>query len=234
MKNIIGYAVMLMSMILSTCCSADIVSRTIIDFRDDAEEDITGPTAGDVRRSSSDLEIGNENGIEQWVGLRFQNVTIPFGSEINSATVRFTATTTDVGTLVIPILGELSLDPVEFGDTTPLTGRPLTGTSVEWNIDPWFPGDSGLNTTTPDMSALIQEMVDQTGWSSGNSMVFIFKNDPMDSSERIAYSFDGDPQQAAVLEIDFTTAVPEPGSSSLILLSWMGLVLSRRRRRAEF
>jgi hypothetical protein len=230
MKTRFCYLAVILSAMLSTSLSADIINRTIIDFRDDAEEDITGPTAGDVRRSSSDLEIGNENGIEQWVGLRFQNVTIPAGSVINSATVRFTATTTDVGTLTIPILGELSLDPVEFGDTTPLTGRPLTSTSVDWNIDPWFPGDSGANTTTPELGAMVQEIVDQNGWASGNSMVFIFKNDPMDTSERIAYSFDGDPQQAAVLEIDFTTPVPEPGGSIVILISWLGLNLLRRQR----
>ncbi len=35
-------------------------------------------------------------------------------------------------------------------------------------------------------------------------MAFIFFNDPMDSSERIAVSFDGNPAEAALLTIDFT------------------------------
>jgi hypothetical protein len=35
-------------------------------------------------------------------------------------------------------------------------------------------------------------------------MAFIFQNDPMDTSERIAVSYDGDPAQAALLTIDFT------------------------------
>ena len=39
---------------------ADTIDRIVIAQNDDAEEDITGPTAGDVRRTSSDLEIGNE------------------------------------------------------------------------------------------------------------------------------------------------------------------------------
>lgn len=128
---------LLLGAMLPRFCLADIISRTIIDFRDDAEEDITGPTAGDVRRSSSDLEIGNENGIEQWVGLRFQDVAIPSGSIVNSATIRFTATTTDVGTLTIPVFGERSLNAVEFGDVTPLTGRPLTSDfvdHVDWHV----------------------------------------------------------------------------------------------------
>ena len=192
--------------LLPTAGDADTFSTRIIDFRDDAEEDITGPTAGDVRRASSDLEIGNENLVEQWVGVRFQDVTIPAGSVINSATIQFTGTTTDVGILSVPILGELSPDPLEFGDLTPLTTRTLTMSSVAWTIDPWvLPNDVfGANTTTPDLAVVVQDIVDQNGWDSGNSMAFIFQNDPMDTSERIAVSYDGDPAQAALLTIDFT------------------------------
>lgn len=186
---------------------AEVVSVQIIDFRDDAEEEITGPNAGNVFRSSSDLEFGNQNGVEQWVGLRFQNLAIPNGAIINSASIRLTATTTDVGTLVIPVVGELSPDTVDFSDLTPLTNRPLTTAQLLWNVDPWFPGDSGPNTTTPDLAAIVQEIVGQGGWSSGNSMVFLFMNDALDSSERIAVSFDGNPAMSAVLTIDYT---PQP------------------------
>lgn len=192
--------------------SAQIFSARIIDFRDDAEEDITGPTAGDVRRASSDLEIGNENLVEQWVGLRFQDVTIPAGSVINSASIQFTGTSTDVGILTVPVLGELSPDPVEFGDLTPLTGRQLTSASASWTIDPWvLPNDAnGPNTTTPDLAAVVQEIVDQNLWESGNSMAFIFQNDPMDTSERIAVSFDGNPAEAALLVIDYSPPASNP------------------------
>lgn len=189
--------------------NADTFSARIIDFRDDAEEDVTGPTAGDVRRASSDLEIGNENLVEQFVGLRFQDVTIPAGSTINSATIQFTGTSTDVGILTVPILGQLSPDTVEFDDLTPITGRPLTTASTAWTIDPWvLPNDAfGPNTTTPDLSAVVQEIVDQDLWEAGNSMAFIFQNDPMDTSERIAVSYDGNPAEAALLVIDYTPPV---------------------------
>ena len=200
-------------------CSADLVSTRVIDFRDDAEEEITGPNAGNVFRSSSDLEFGNQNGVEQWVGLRFQNLAIPMGSTINSATIQLTATTTDVGTLNIPIFGELSPDTVEFGDLTPLTTRPLTAAHVQWNVDPWFPGDSGPNTTPPDLSTIVKEIVDLNGWSSGNSMVFLFQNDALDSSERIAVSFDGNPSMSALFTVDFTPpSVPEPSTTWLVPL----------------
>lgn len=204
MKLRLTLSLLLLAGLPATHLSADTIARTIIASADDAEEDITGPDAGNVRRTSSDLEIGNENGILQWVGLRFQEIVIPPGSTINSATIRFTGAETDVGNLIIPIFGELSLEPDEFADETPITGRDLTSSSVMWDIDPWFPGDFGPNTTTVDLSTIVQEIIDQEGWSSSTSVVFILQNDPMDTSERLAVSFDGNPAQAAELTIEFT------------------------------
>ena len=186
-------------------CLADNITVSIVHFADDAEEDITGPMVGNVRRSSSDLEIGNENGVEHWVGLRFQNLAIPPGAVINSASIKFTASETDVGTLTIPIFGELSDDADEFSDLLPITTRPLTTATTIWEVDPWFPGDSGVNTTTTDLAAIVQEIVDQSGWELGNSLAFILLNDPGDTSERIAVSFDGNPAMAAELSVDFST-----------------------------
>ena len=146
-----------------------------------------------------------KDGIEQWIGVRFQHIHIPGGSTINSATIKFTADGVDVGNLLIPVVAEIDLDGEEFGDDTPLTGRVYSSTTVLWDPDPWFPGDCGANTTTPDLSALVQEIVDQPGWTEiSRSFVFIFQNDPMDSSERIAVAWDGDPLQAAQLTVDFT------------------------------
>ena len=210
--------------LLPVASNAETFTARVIDFRDDAEEDITGPTAGDVRRSSSDLEIGNENLVEQFVGLRFQDVTIPAGSTINSATVQFTGTSTDVGRLTVPIQGQLSPDTVEFGDLTPISGRPFTNSSVAWEIDPWvLPNDVfGPNTTTPNLAAVVQEIVDQDLWEAGNSMVFVFQNQPMDTSERIATSFDSDPNAAPILVIDFTPPT-DPVDPTPVLLGDVNL-----------
>lgn len=216
MKSQFVLAFLIIAAALPLPARADTIVRTIIEFFDDAEEDVTGPDAGNVRRMSSDLEIGNENGILQWVGLRFQNIVIPSDSTINSATIRFTGVETDAGSLVIPIFGELSLNPDEFSDATPLTGRTLTLASVVWDMDPWFPGNSGVNTTTPTLATIVQEIVDQNGWAPGTGIVFLILNDPLDTSERLAVSFDGNPLQAAVLTIDFSPGdVVLPGDVNL-------------------
>ncbi len=213
MKYRLALLAFLLPSLAPSFCPADTLTVSIISFDDDAEEDVTGPLAGDVSRSSSDLEIGNENGVYQWVGLRFQNIVIPPGSVINSATMRFTANETDVGILVIPIYGEDSSNSEAFSDAAPLTTRNLTDAFTPWNIDPWFPGDSGVNTTTPNLAPIVQEIVDRADWVSGSPIAFLIENDPTDTSERIAVSFDGNPLQAAELTIDFTppqsVALPE-------------------------
>lgn len=205
MKKILLFAVTALLFNLSTL-HAQVISTRIVDFRDDAEEEVTGANIGNIFRSSSDLEHGNQNGVEQLVGLRFVDLNIPQGATINSVSIQLTSTSTDVGSLSIPIFGQLSTDTVPFADATPISTRPLTTASVEWNVDPWFPGDSGLNTTTPDLAAVVQEIVNQNGWAAGNSMAFVFFNDPLDTSERIAVSFDGNPAESALLTIDFTPA----------------------------
>ena len=200
----------------SSKCTADTLVRSIIEQNDDAEEAITGPFAGNVQRSSSDLEIGNENGTEQWVGLRFQDIQIPAGAIITSATIQFTAEDTDVGNLIVPILGELSLAPEEFRDVTPLTGRPLTTASVSWDIQPWFPGDRNERTTTPNIAAVLQEIVDQPGWAQGNPLAFIIQNEPNDTSERLAVSFDGNPADAATLTVEFVPGELNPQTYAVV------------------
>lgn len=209
----------LVATVYPVCIHAETITVSIIEQNDDAEEAITGPNAGNVRRSSTDLEIGNENGVEQWIGLRFQDISIPPGSVINSAKIQFTAEDTDVGNLIVPILGELSLAPNEFRDVTPLTGRTLTSAVVDWDIQPWFPGDRNDRTTTPNLATIVQEIIDQPGWELGNAIAFLMQNDPMDTSERLAVSFDGDPLNAAELTIDFTAQDPSGIANAISLIS---------------
>lgn len=183
---------------------ADEITRFVIEQNDDAEESVTGPVRGNVQRTGSELDLGNKNGIEQWVGLRFQEITIPQGSTINSATVQFSASDDDLGSLVIPVVGDLSVAAESFRDVTPLTTRSQTTASVTWDIPAWSVGDRGQNTTSPNLAAIVQEITNQGAWNSGGPIVFLFKNSPGDTSERVASSFDGNPALAPTLVIDYT------------------------------
>ena len=62
---------------------------------------------------------------------------------------------------------------------------------------------------TPDLTSIVQEIVDRGGWSSGNDMVFIITG----SGERTAESHNGEPANAPILRIEFAGLTPAPGAS---------------------
>jgi hypothetical protein len=170
---------------------------------DDAEEDVGGSAAFEIDLISTDLELMHDNNPadpldEQVVGLRFVGIGIPKGSTITEAWVQFDADDVDdpehVGNAYILIDGELNPDPVTFENTpNNITGRPRTTAQVSWTSEPW-PADGGTHqkALTPDISSIIQEIVDQDGWA-GSALVLIFSQDPATPSvgHRECESFNG-------------------------------------------
>jgi hypothetical protein len=106
-------------------------------------------------------------------GLRFQQVTIPQGAIIDSAWIVVTAHegkgSEDVAN--ITITGEAADSALTFDEENPITARPATEASVDWIVDEewiiYFPYRS------PDIKDIIQEIVDRTGWKSGNALSIV-------------------------------------------------------------
>ena len=171
---------------------------------DDAEEHLDDNS---IDSGSSDLELGEEGaGDFQEIGIRFQAVRVPAGSTIDSATIQFTVDENDnEGATSLLIYGELSADPLEYGgDAGNISGRARTTAVVEWNDIPIWDavGVSGPDQLTPDLSAIVQEIVEQPGWNANNAMAFIIVPNP--GGERTAESFDGSAGTAPLLHIDYS------------------------------
>ena len=62
----------------------------------------------------------------------------------------------------------------------------------------------GPDERTPDISSIIQEIVDQNGWT-GSAIVLMFRDNPAKPSQgtREAESFDGDASEAPLLHISY-------------------------------
>jgi len=163
---------------------------------DDAEESFSGS----VGLTSSDLELVLESSI-QTVGIRFNSVAIPQGSTIVKASIQFQADETNSEPTSLSIQGQLENNAATFTNTTGnISNRVRTGAAVVWNPDPWTSvGDAGPNQKTPDISAVIQEIVDQAGWSDGNSLAVIITG----TGKRVAESFNGDPTAAPLLQVEY-------------------------------
>ncbi len=178
----------------TTATNSVVVDIRIATGDDDAEEDVGGGSDFDIDLGSSDLELmydndPNDPNDEQVVGLRFVDIGIPAGAIITSASVQFDADDVDddehVGNAYILIDGELNPNPGTFEDAlNNITARTRTTALVPWTSEPW-PADGGSHqkALTPDISSIIQEIVDQDGWARGNALVLIFSQDPANPSE---------------------------------------------------
>ncbi|NIW29876.1 MAG: hypothetical protein GWN25_22740, partial [Actinobacteria bacterium] len=84
-----------------------------------------------------------------------------------------------------------------------VTSRTRTQGAVAWSPAPWGQiGEAGPDQRTPDLGALVQEIVDRPGWSAGNAMAFVISG----SGRRTAEAYDGDRNRAPVLEIGYLCA----------------------------
>jgi hypothetical protein len=163
---------------------------------DDAEE----KSNGSVTLTSSDLELIFGNSV-QTVGLRFINVDIPQGATIVGAHVQFKVDErTSTGT-TLTIQGEAVDDAVTFSNSqNNISTRSRTTASAAWTPAPWDTiGEAGPAQQTSDISSVIQEIVSQSGWVQGNSLVLIITG----TGERVAESFNGDAVGAPLLHVEY-------------------------------
>jgi len=176
----------------------------IVDIRiatgtDDAEQ----RASGGMRLGSSDLELVYDGG-DQLVGIRFQSVDVPHGAIITRAYVQFTSdeATSEATSLVIH--GESTDDARTFSSTGgDISSRPLTSSSTSWDPAPWTTaGAAGPDQRTPDISPIIQEVVDRPAWFGGNSLVIIISG----TGRRVAEAFEGVASAAALLHVEYTTS----------------------------
>ncbi len=173
---------------------------------DDAEERVSD---GNMYLTSSDLELISDGGTAQIVGIRFQNIAIPQGATILSAVIEFETDETNSGATSVTIRGEDIDDAPTFnGSNSNISNRTTTSASVAWNNIPAWNTVSERH-LTPDLTSIVQEIVDRTGWSSDNDMVFIITG----SGERTAEAYNGEDENAPILRIEFDQTVSTPGGA---------------------
>jgi hypothetical protein len=149
-----------------------------------ATDDIEEKTADGSMTQNSDLEMPFESAgtakgtTPQVIGLRYM-VPIPKGAQITKAYVEFMVDETKGGTQAVNLIidGQLVPNAPAFATTAKnLSGRsPRTNAQVKWAVPNWT--KVGDKAQTPDLTALISEIVSQDGWASGNALVLLFADD---------------------------------------------------------
>ncbi|MHC4119992.1 MAG: hypothetical protein ACYSWO_21055, partial [Planctomycetota bacterium] len=179
---------------------------------DDGEEHVLDGAMAAL--DSSDLELGYEGNMApaglQTVGCRWAGIPVPQGATITEAWVQFSADDVDnsrhTPDVSVIIEGQLSPSPATFAETAgDISGRPVTAASVVWDIPRWTTVHAqGPDERTPDISSIIQEIVNQPGWT-GEAIVLTFRDNPAKPSQgtREAESFDGNADQAPLLHVSY-------------------------------
>jgi hypothetical protein len=164
---------------------------------DDAEERANRT----MYTTSSDLELIEDNASDQTVGMRFNGLPIPQGATIVNAYVQFEVDETSSGSTALSIEGETTNDAATFGRSSgDISSRSRTTAAVSWSPGPWTTkGEAGPAQRTPNLSGILQEIVNRTGWTNGNSLVAIVTG----AGKRVAKSFDGNPNGAPLLHVEY-------------------------------
>ena len=152
-----------------------------------------------VNVRSSDIEIPKDGNRDQLVGLRFIDLAIPQGSVIEEAEIEFEVDQYRSGNVTVRIEGENVDNSVRIRERTrDLSNRARTTAPITW-VNPPASGQNA-KVKTPDISTLVQQIVDRGGWSSGNAMTFLFSG-ISGSGKREFESYNGEPAAAPKLRV---------------------------------
>ncbi|TJY69190.1 metallophosphoesterase family protein [Arthrobacter sp. CAU 1506] len=166
----------------------------ILTGNDDIEQYVA---TGEVYLDSSDLEVTEESPGEadteqQIIGLRYDRLAIPAGAKITSAHLQFTTDEPkkSADPFNVAIAVENSADSLPFKEEdNNLSSRSFLDTTVEWKDIPlWtLAQEAGPDQRTPDLSALIQSIVDGEGWEEGNALTLALSG----TGNRTAEAYEG-------------------------------------------
>ncbi|MFN8446528.1 MAG: PA14 domain-containing protein [Caldilineaceae bacterium] len=188
------------------------VERQVSQSSDDAEEVLQ---SGSMNIAGSDLELVNDpNGsFDQWVGVRFTNIDIPPGATILSATLEFSVDESGSDPTSVTIYGEATDNAATFTvDLGNISQRPRTTSAIQWGeIEPW--STIGASVQTPDLSIVLQEIVDRPGWQANNALALIISG----SGRRTAVSYDGRDTAAPRLHLAWQLVVPDTPTATVTL-----------------
>jgi hypothetical protein len=137
---------------------------------------------GSIDLESSDLEFSScmfmHDGSDlQVVGVQIAGVMIPKNARIISAQLIFEVEDTDKDSsaLTVEIRAERSgLTAFFTSKAYDVSSRPATGSFARW-LPPAGLEEKDL-TYTPDLSAIVQEVVDLSTWDYGHAITFIFRH----------------------------------------------------------
>ena len=172
--------------------------------RDNLEENVNGyPNTGS--------ELTFHPSYNDYIGVRFRNVNIPQGAVVTEAYLEFTAySTTTYGNPSMRIRGVADDDASDFHPNKRYRLRNLSKTSgITWSMPDFY---NNYTYRTPDVSSIVKQIVDRSGWQSGNDMAFILDDFV---SYRGAHTYNNSPSKAPKLIVKFNGSATPNASATV-------------------
>ncbi|HRN96150.1 MAG TPA: hypothetical protein PLD54_01750, partial [Candidatus Levybacteria bacterium] len=143
-----------------------------------------------------------------WSGFRFNNVTVPKGAKINSAQLVLYNPSQQWISTRFTIAAEKSPNSTAFSSSSKPSSRTLTSARVNHNSNTRWVSKSWY--ALDNMSTVIQEVVNQSNWQSGNSVSVILKGTGSPFGRKNITSFEGSSANAPRLVISYSTSDIQP------------------------
>jgi len=126
--------------------------------------------------TSTTLNVGNSGSPSFYIyssWFRFSNITIPKGSTVIEAYFSVKAETRlSAGYVTNGIWGNDVDDASDPTSEADYNAKTVTSVSIGWEPPDWV---SGTRYNSPEIKTIIQEIIDRSGWASGNSLMLLWK-----------------------------------------------------------
>lgn len=142
--------------------------------------------------------------------MRFRDVNVPQGVLITDARLKIRAYSTPV--LEKPLYGVIHAEDAD--NPADFSGRNIrdivkTDAEVNWDHIPYW--ETTWWYTSPDISAMVQEVIDRPGWSVGNAMVITYSNRLSAGNYRQICSYELGSQHTSGPKLEITYGEPPTG-----------------------
>ncbi len=133
----------------------------------------------------------------QIVGLRYENVRIPQGATVTSATLSVTSASEHTNSVTYSIYGDSSADSLVANDFDNLSSRSTTASTVTWTPGTW---ETGQSYTSPNLSGVLQDIVSNGSWCGGDALTLMISNG---GDGRFISAYEDSPSSAPTLTVTY-------------------------------
>lgn len=157
---------------------------------------------GTIENTGTTLIVDGGFNSQAW--LRFQNVTIPQGAVISAATITLIGASGS-GTLTVTFKAQNadSAGALSVGEDG--TGRTWTSAAANTWAIPTL--SAGTSYTGPDITDILQTVVNRGGWASGNNMLIalLYSSSSGGASRAFRSGDNGSSPKYAVLDVTYSS-----------------------------